>query len=77
MSNSASNAAPVPLVNPSYYDEGVRWEQSVYQRTVNSLRVWRGVALILGVALLVALGALVLLAFVQAATVSIQAVASL
>jgi type IV secretion system protein VirB8 len=61
MSDLVSNAAPVPLVNPSYYDEGVRWEQSVYQRTVNSLRVWRGVALILGVALLVALGALVLL----------------
>jgi type IV secretion system protein VirB8 len=48
-------------VNPNYYDEGVRWEQSVYQRTVNSLRVWRGVALILGLGLLVALGALILL----------------
>jgi type IV secretion system protein VirB8 len=61
MSDLASNGASPALVNPNYYDEGVRWEQSVYQRTVNSLRVWRGVALILGLGLLVALGALILL----------------
>ncbi|MPR08859.1 virB8 family protein [Microvirga tunisiensis] len=61
MSDLASNAAPAPLVHQNYYDEGVRWEQSVYQRTVNSLRVWRGVAVILGLGLLVALAALVLL----------------
>ncbi|QRM32751.1 virB8 family protein [Microvirga sp. VF16] len=61
MSDLASSGASPALVNPSYYDEGVRWEASVYQRTVNSLRVWRGVALILGLCLLAALGSLILL----------------
>jgi len=61
MSDLASNSASTALVDPSYYDEGVRWEQAVYQRTVYSLRVWRGVALILGLCLLTALGCLILL----------------
>lgn len=61
MSDLASNEAPASLADPRYYDEGVRWEQAVYQRAVNSLRVWRGVAVILGLCLLAALGSLILL----------------
>jgi type IV secretion system protein VirB8 len=61
MSDTVSTAGSPAQVDPRYYDEGVRWEASVYQRTMNSLRVWRGVALILGLCLLAALGSLILL----------------
>jgi type IV secretion system protein VirB8 len=61
MSDLASHDAPASAVNPNYYDEGVRWEQAIYQSVVISRNVWRGVAVILGLCLLAALGILGLL----------------
>jgi type IV secretion system protein VirB8 len=61
MSDLASHDAPASAVNPNYYDEGVRWEQAIYQSVVTSRNVWRGVAVILGLCLLAALGILGLL----------------
>jgi type IV secretion system protein VirB8 len=58
MSDLASNEAPASLVDPRYYSEGMTWEAATYQRIANSLRVWRGVALVLGLALLAAIGLL-------------------
>ncbi|SDR63674.1 type IV secretion system protein VirB8 [Rhizobiales bacterium GAS113] len=45
-------------VDPAYYSDGVRWEQSVYRTTALSRNAWRAMSLVLGLALIVAIGAL-------------------
>jgi len=47
-----------PIVDPRYYDEAVRWETSENSAIRLSRNAWRTISIIIGLALVAALGAL-------------------
>lgn len=53
-----AGAAAAPGIDPRYYQEGERWEKSVYRSVAASRAAWRVVAITLGVALLAMVGLL-------------------
>jgi type IV secretion system protein VirB8 len=59
MSSMTGEAASEPRkVDPAYFEDGVKWETAVYRSVLISRNAWRTVSLLLGAALIVALGTL-------------------
>lgn len=54
----ATTSTALPPIDPRYYQEGERWEISVYRSVAASRAVWRVVAITLGAALLAMVGLL-------------------
>lgn len=58
ISGAETRSPASTVVDADYYHQGERWEASVYRWTAVSRNVWRGLAIILGLALLASLGLL-------------------
>lgn len=58
ISGAETRSPASTVVDADYYHQGERWEASVYRWTAVSRNAWRGLAIILGLALLASLGLL-------------------